>query len=819
MRSALLAYCLGLLSLGYPLLQAADISAVIKPALAGLLLLSIAAFVTSRGRGSPGGFRLLLNTSCFAAGILWHGLWANGILQQRLPFELEGIDLLSEGVIVSLPQRNSLSQQFEFQITHSDAGFSQRKVLLNYYGGETVEPGQRWRFLLRLNRPHGFANPGGFDYEAWLFQRGISAKGYIRTSVSNELLPDRNCTSSCRNSLLSLTPAKALLSSARFRLRRKLLDVMQDSRYSGIILALVLGDRSHVEAADWQRLTDSGSNHLFVISGLHIGMIAGFCFSLTRSLLRLFPRIGLWVPMQKLSALMAILAAVIYALLAGLSLPTQRALVMIVVFMLGQLANRRYLVSFRFVLALAIVLSLNPLAALNAGFWFSFIAVGALLMCMDAGVAAPDVDTEVQARFERAKSFATKTYRYMLRPQLIVFFALLVPLVFWTQQLSLLAPLVNVVAIPLVGFVVVPLCLLGLVLLSFTEAFSHGCLLLAEFVLTGFFECLQWLLQETDSWAVIQLGSLHPWQFISSAVAVRVLLLPRGIINRGLIIPLSLPLLLPPPPQGAVSEEGVIKLHILDVGQGLAVIVQTARHSLVYDTGANLSAEFNMGAAVLVPVLRTLAINKLDRIVISHGDNDHAGGLSGLLSAIPADAIYSSTAQLNTEQVILPCSGGQRWNWDGVEFRFLSMAADTLSPSTLSPNNLSPNNNSCVLQLLSGKNSVLLPGDIEAQTERKLALKYAKGLRATIIVAPHHGSKTSSSYSLLKNVNPDYVVFSSGYQNSFNHPSEQIVTRYTEFAAIPLATAKSGMISFTVKPQVAIEMPRQYRAETSRYWH
>lgn len=808
MRCALLSFCLGLLAPGL----LADISVALKVGPIFFLLSSIAAFVTAQRRALRP--RLYILLSCFAAGIVWHGHWANGILQHRLPLALEGVDMLAEGLIVSVPQRNTISQQFEFHITNSDVRFSDRKVLLNYYGEETIEPGQRWRFVLRLNRPHGFANPGGFDYEAWLFQRELTAKGYVRTSTANELLVRHRCSLLCIGELLSPSSLTAMISSLRYRLRSKLLALMQGSRYSGIVLALVLGDRSAVEAADWQLLTDTGSNHLFVISGLHIGMIAGFCFYLSKALLRCFPLIALRIPIQKLAALSAILAAVSYALLAGLSLPTQRALVMIVVFMLGQLTNRRYLVSFRFLLALAIVLSLNPLAAMSAGFWFSFIAVGSLLTCMDSGIAEADF----QNRFAPVRSILVKAYAYNIRPQLIVFFALLVPLVFWTQQFSLLAPLVNVVAIPLVGFVVLPLCLFGLLLMNFSEAASYACLLMADAVLQALFHFTQWLLQHTDSWAVIHFTVLHPWQIMSSTVAVIILLLPRGIVNRGLILPLSLPLLFSLP--GPAIGEGVIRLHILDVGQGLAVIVETANHSLVYDTGANLSAEFNIGAAVVVPVLRTLAIQKLDRVVISHGDNDHAGGLSGLLSSLPADAIYSSARQLNTGQQILPCQGSKSWNWDGVEFQFLSIfAAPPAGSEDEATNSYSMNNSSCVLQLKTGQNSVLLPGDIEVEAERKLALGYGEGLRSTIIVAPHHGSKTSSSYSLLKNVNPEYVVFSAGYQNSFNHPSEGIVARYAEFAAIPVSTANSGMISFTIEPQGGVEMPRRYRIENSRYWH
>ncbi len=220
------------------------------------------------------------------------------------------------------------------------------------------------------------------------------------------------------------------------------------------------------------------------------------------------------------------------------------------------------------------------------------------------------------------------------------------------------------------------------------------------------------------------------------------------------------------------------------------------------------------------PALLSLEINTLVRVVISHGDNDQAGGLSGVLAAVPVETIYSSSEQLATRQQVLPCHGEQRWYWDGIEFQFLSIHGESVRqvPGESSALN-SMNNSSCVLQLKTGRNAVLLPGDIEVEAERKLALNYGAQLESAVIVAPHHGSKTSSSYSLLKNVNPDYVLYSAGYQNSFNHPSEVIEARYREFSAHAVSTADSGMISFIIEPESPLQTPTRYREQNRRYWH
>ena len=821
MRAALLAFCLGLLGLSFARHEQ-DIPYVIILCLVSLPFLLLLISIGLRKNNTRSKVLQLASTLvlAFVLGMLWHGLWAQGKIQDRLPVELEGVDMLVEGFVSNLPQQNQISQQFEFQITNSDSNFSDRKVLLNYYGKGIIEPGQKWQMLVRLNRPHGFANPGGFDYEAWLFQKNISAKGYVRSSFTAELL-HRSRLSCLRDWQLSLSMCSASLNLIRFRIKQLIVEAVGDSRYAGVLLALSLGDGAEINGSDWQLLADTGTNHLFVISGLHIGMIAGFCFLLARRALRLFPGVGLYVPQQKLAAVLAIVAALLYSLLAGFTLATQRALVMIVVYMLGFLLSRNILVSFRFLLALACVLALNPLSALNPGFWYSFIAVGALLMCVES---AQVKNNAVDGALDHAggKLFFSKCYDYFIKPQLIVFLALLIPLAIWTQQITLLSPLVNVFAIPLIGFCVVPLCLLGLIATGMSVRITEFCFSLADALLSYLFNFLQSMVGHAGFWALIPVPALQPMQITAALFVVFLLLAPKSVLGRGrgsvLVIPFILAVMFPQSIK-PIAED--VRVHVLDVGQGLSVIVQTKNHALVYDTGANLSAEFNIGEAVLVPVLRDLGIKSLNKVIISHGDNDHAGGLSGLAAAIPIEVLHSSSEELGVDLAIRSCNENQSWDWDGVYFHFLSNEQEFASA----------NNNSCVLRIgfssSAEEGAVLLPGDIESAAEKTLVLKYGAQLRSSLLLAPHHGSSTSSSYVFLKNVEPEQVVYASGYRNSFDHPNEKVTARYDEFSAKSFSTAVSGTISFNFsfsfsfsfsRGQV-LSRPRLFREEEPHYWY
>jgi len=749
--------------------------------------------------------RLVIGLLLISLGASWHLNWANDLLAQRLPEILEGETLQVEGVVIGLPERSLIAQQFQFEILRAPSGFFPRKVVLNYYGGSTVIPGQYWRFAVRLNRPHGFANPGGFDYEAWLFQQGVSARGYVRDSDSNQLIrgPSR---------WVGISPS-AWLHSVRYSLKIKLQRMLAGSQYGGLLIALLLGDKSAISQDSWKLFTATGTNHLFVISGLHIGMISGFAFWLVLVVGRLV-HIGRLVPAQKFAAFFALAAAFMYALLAGFSLPTQRAFIMIAVLICGLFWNARYQVSFRLLLAGFVVLLLNPLALTNSGFWLSFIAVGALLAFAGSFETRVSVEQIELSLGERLKGIA----RLLVRPQLIVFIALGVPLVFFTQQLSLLAPLVNIIAIPVVGFLIVPICFASLLVSFLHEPAAMLLFTAADGIISLLINFMEFLVALGSDSSQLQVAQPNSWDVLALFFAVLLLLLPRGVCRRSLVIPLMLCVLpIPERLKSSTRENSILRLHVVDVGQGLAVIVQTRHHALLYDTGANLSPDFNIGSAVVVPTLRSLGLRALDVVVVSHGDNDHAGGLLGVEPNIKIRKLVSNRKDLNTRLPVELCTNSNDWNWDGVEFRFLQSALE----------HSSENNKSCVLQVRSKVGSVLLPGDIERETEAQLARSYGGELASDVLLAPHHGSRSSSSYAFLKRVEPEFVVFSAGYRNSFGHPHDRVVTRYGEFASKTLNTAQGGMISFEFSEKFndkGVQEDKtfhinEYRKLNSRYWH
>ncbi len=722
-------------------------------------------------------------------GGIWHCAWASSILADRIPAHLEGRDMSITGTVASLPVVNDRRTQFQFYIEQSDLGFSDRRILLNYYGAQLPEAGQRWSLRVRLNKPKGYSNPGGFDYEAWLFQQGISARGYVRAHPDNRLLGE----------------SPASLPAMRDALRKRITEVAGELPGLGLLLALGLGDQSQLLSAHWQLMSAGGLNHLFVISGLHISLVAMVVYWLFNGCLRWFPVLSTYYPRQKIALWCALAAAIIYSLLAGFSLPTQRAIIMTAVFILGQINSRPVPVSARFLFALAIVLTGNPLSGLNAGFWLSFVAVAALLLYLNEK--------------EPLKQLSL-SYHHLLRkwfaPQLVVFFALTSFLLFWVQQISLLSPLLNVVAIPLVGLLAVPMILLAMVLLFWSEQLAFQLFFLSDFILQSMLLSTPWITTRAG-WSLVEVQALPYFSLLCIATGMLVLVAPFSRALRLLAIPLLLPAVFP---SENVIAGNSVNIHVVNVGQGLSVIAQTRNHALVYDTGAALSPEFDLGAAVVIPVLSHLGISPVDSLVISHFDNDHSGWLAGLLPGVSVDKFISSHPQqaqrlVNDLQVKSPelaigaCTAGENWQWDGVVFRFLHSQAPAQSS----------NNNSCVLKISAGERTILLLGDIERGAEHSLVVQQRLELASEILLAPHHGSNTSSTYAFIKSVRPKFVVFAAGYRNSFAHPTARVRQRYSEVYSKEFVTHETGMLSFHLTPESPLESPRQYRQERRRYWH
>jgi competence protein ComEC len=707
-------------------------------------------------------------------GFLW-ALWiAHQLLAQGLSPALEGQDLLLEGQVAGLPVVRERHLRFEFDVRRARLGdrvvpFAAR-IRLNWYGRyPDLAPGQPWRLTVRLKAPHGFRNPGGFDYEGWLFQHRIRATGYVRARGINESV-----------GVAQGYPVQRL----RHVLRGRIQAVLVDSPVQGLLLALVIGDRGAISPAQWHWLQQTGTNHLMAISGLHIGLVAGLAFLLGQWLWRVSGRGLLWLPAPAAGAVLALLAALGYAALAGFSIPTQRALIMVAVTMLALLRRRPVTPTVTLARALLLVLLLDPLAVLAAGFWLSFAAVALIFLLLGGHL-------ERLPRWQQA-----------LRVQLGLSLGLFPLVLGLFQRTSLVAPLANLVAVPAVGLLVVPLALLGCGLLFLWPAAGAGLLQIGAVLLEQLARGLAWL--GGQSWAGWS-GSASPLALGLAGLGLLVLLLPRGVPHRWLGGILLLPLLLPAPSRLA---EGRARFTLLDVGQGLAAVVQTRHHVLVFDTGPRFGRRFDTGQAVLVPFLRQAGLRQVDMLILSHGDSDHIGGARSLRSALPIQRILGSDPARLPDWPITPCRRGQHWEWDGVRFSMLHPDADTA---------LRRNDASCVLQVRAGPHRLLLSADIERPAERRLLRRDGPALRADILVAPHHGSKTSSSAAFIAAVDPDFVLFPVGYRNRYGFPRPAVVARYRQPGRRLLDTARSGAIAFVLGAGAL--QATEYRQQARRYWH
>ncbi len=707
-------------------------------------------------------------------GFLWASLQGHWVLASGIGAEHEGRDIVIRGRITDLPVYQSRSVRFVMTLDTATLD-GQRiafpaRVRLNWYGHfPRLVPGERWRLMVRLKQPHGFLNPGGFDYEGWLFQQRIRATGYVRKSGENRRLAD---------------PRGQWSNRLRHHLRQRIHTVLAESEGRGLLLALIMGDQSEISADQWQLLQRTGTGHLMAISGLHIGLVAGLAFWLGQWLWRFSGRGLLWLPAPRAGAVAAILAAFAYAALAGFAIPTQRALIMVAVTMLALLSSRPVNPVRSLALAMLVILLLDPLAVLSPGFWLSFLAVGLIFYGLSG------------------RTGRLPGWKQGIRIQGMISLGMLPVAILLFQQASLVSPLANLVAVPVVGLLVVPVALAGSVLLLVWPWGGAGLLNLAV-----------WLIEHGNGFLVL-LGqwSLASWSSGGQSLVVvflamfglAQLLAPRGWPLRWMGLVLLLPLVFYHPERPAWGQA---RFTLLDVGQGLAAVVQTRSHALVFDTGPRFSDRFDTGNAVVLPYLRAQGIERLDRLVISHGDSDHIGGAFSVLSQLSVDDIFSSVPEKLRADRVSACRRGQAWQWDGVDFQMLHPADDELQR----------NDASCVLRIQAGEQGVLLTGDIEKPAEKRLLRRQAGRLRADILVAPHHGSNTSSSRDFIRQVAPDYVLFAVGYRNRYRFPRQAVTGRYETLHARLLQTDRTGAISFvlgggTLKADL-------YREKNRRYWH
>lgn len=728
----------------------------------------------------------------FGLGCCWLLLYARHSLAELWPLALETEDVWVHGVVWSLPQPTERALRFEFRIDEvctaavpSRCDFAalpavRKKVLISLYQPLDIVPGQRWQLQLRLRRPHGFANPGSFDYEAWLMQKQLRATGYVRQHSANQLL--------------AADSGERRFTRLRAALIAKLAEVGAGQlRYEHLIRALTVGDHYGISEAEWTLFRETGTVHLIVISGLHVGLIALVLYRLGLWLGTRVAGLALRYPAPQFAAVLALCGAWAYSGLAGFSLPVQRAFVMAAVLLAGRLFRRQTAALQALCLALALILVLDPLAPQNAGFWLSYCAVAVLLLAATSPQPNPE---------ENPPSWLVRT-ALELRTQWVVCLGLLPVMLVFFQQISVAAPLVNMAAIPWTGLLIVPLCLLAAVLLWVWPWGSNHLLQLADWLLHLFIEALRWWVAISPL-DLLQLPALSvPLQMLLCGLVLAALLAPRRWLRFAVLPLIPLVFLWP---RGGLAD-GQLRLTVLDVGQGLAIVISTANHHLLYDAGPWFSTRFDAGSDVVVPYLRQQNIRRLDRVLISHPDADHAGGLAGVAAAFP-DALY-----LGSDPSIFPatlrseaCRRGQQWHWDGSDFALLHPDGGIYTR----------NDGSCVLEIRTPHVVLLLPGDIERGVET-LLLRRGDARKATVLVAPHHGSRTSSSPAFVATLAPEVVVYASGYRNRFNHPVPEVVARYGMLGSSQLLTSSSGAVTVDVDPDGTLVITEQRRSRR-RFW-
>lgn len=669
----------------------------------------------------------------FLFGLCWACVSAQWALDDRLRPPLDGQTRWLEGRVSGLPQQTDSGVRFELSDSRSRNARMPARIRLYWHGGPPVRSGERWRLAVTLKRPSGLLNFHGVDHEAWLLAQRIGATGSVKDG--ERLAPARNAW--------------------RDAVRQRLMAVDAQGREAGLA-ALVLGDGSGLTADDWRVLQDTGTVHLLVISGQHIGLLAGLIYALVAALARYgcWPRTWPWLPW---ACGLAFTAALGYGLLAGFGVPVQRACVMVGLVLLWRLRFRHLGIWWPLLLAFNSVLILEPLASLQPGFWLSFAAVAVLGLTFGG-------------RLGRWSAWQAWT-----RPQWLIAIGLFPVLLVLGLPISLSAPLANLFAVPWISLVVLPLALLGTALLA-VPFVGAGLLWLAGGALDGLFNALALLAGQLPAWipAEVPMG-----YWLVSLVGAVLLLLPKGVPFRLLGWPMLLLAVFPP---REPVPHGQVDVLQLDVGQGLALILRTRHHTLLYDAGPR-SGAVDLGARVVLPSLKRLGVDALDMMLLSHADADHAGGAAAVARGLSIKRVVGGETEglpalLDTQ----PCISGEQWAWDGVSFELWQW-----------PDAVDGNPKSCVLHIQANGERLLLTGDIDRAAEQAF-LASTLAVPTDWLQAPHHGSRSSSSWPFLQRLAPKSVLISRGRGNAFGHPHPQVVERYQALGTQVYDSAEQGAV-------------------------
>lgn len=791
-------------------------------------------------------FRYVL---AFLLGYFWTLWHIHSFLARSLPNEIEGKDITIVGHIVDLPQQLEDRWRFDFaptQFTYQGKQYDfTGKIRLTWYNNmHELRPNQYWQFTVRLKKPHINKNFGIYDHPANLSAQYVHAIGYIRPSPPSKLLIE--------SSHWNIDYWRHYLSQAIKR-------TLPRGEITQLLIALAVGNQRAISAQQYIILQHTGTVHLMAISGLHIGLIAMtglYLFYWLFRRLRVYPtRLTLKIPVPQAAILFSALLAFIYALLAGFSVPTQRTFIMIAAAAIIMLLKRRVAISYGLFLALFLVLLWDPFSIKSQGFWLSFGAV-AVLNYIFSGRPVPSIGHKNQKIFSylsliknrrqfsqtvffqlehdyfkqsdkhsstgsydkflklnrlkfdqpllnEVKSIFLTLFRFylqtviflknwlktFLQAQWAITLAISPILLILFGYISLTTVIANLIAIPTVSFIVVPFVLFGTLLILPFPSLGAVLLAIASHIMETLWLLLTYLSEQFNVW---ELPIPPLWTLLIALIGVAILLLPRGFPGRWLGVIWLCPLFFFTYPK---PQPGELWFTLLEVGQGLAVVIRTSHHTILYDTGVKMSENLDSGKQVIIPFLKTQHIEKIDYIIVSHADLDHSGGLNSIVAVIPTTHIFTSAPDKLSvpDHVIQACHAGQHWEIDGVHFEMLHPSSQLYVSKR--------NNRSCVLKISIGDYAILLPGDIEAIAEEQLIKSKAKQLRANVLIAPHHGSLTSSSESFIEQVQPELVLFSVGYRNQFGFPKPEVLKRYQRRHIFTLINSETGAIRFVMNKE------------------
>ncbi len=711
----------------------------------------------------------------FTVGALWTTIHIHARLSDWLPVERQGGDFAVAGWVDGFPNHSTGQVSFSFRVTTAeDPDTVPGRLRLTWYDPppEAVHPGAALELVVRLKRPRGLMNPGGFDYARWLFQEGYGATGYVR-----EGREAAHGTGGIARQWLML----------RARLAGAIEAAAATKDAAALQVALSIGERFGFEDSHWRTLQRTGTSHLVAISGLHVGLVAGLIFLLARWIALRMP-VAVASRNAEVAASACLLVAGLYAALAGFTVPTQRALIMLAVAQLALLSRRSVDMSSGLSAAVLLVLAWDPAAPLSASFWLSFIAV-ALLWQLARSEYSRGGDRDAL----RPVAGVARVQWYMslgLVPVTALFF----------NQVSLISPFVNVIAIPLFSFVLVPLTLLAAATVHWHPVGDYLIALAGmplQWTWNGLAAVGEW------PWSSVLLSPPPAWILAIAALGTLAAMAAWPLPARNLAWLALVPVFWWEP--GRPVQGGAV-VDVLDVGHGLAVLVETRSHTLLYDTGAVYRSGFDTGREIVLPAMRAKSWETLDAVVVSHADNDHAGGVPAVLER------FSDAQVLMGPDVELPggeiCRTGQAWTWDEVRFEILHP-----DPTF----HRRGNDSSCVLKVTTAAGSLLLTGDVEAAGERAL-MAHAESLASDVVVVPHHGSATSSSTALVAAAEPDHALVSAGYLNHWGFPKPQVVQRWQDDGAVMVTTGDAGAVRVIFEPGKQVQVQGQ-RARQRRYWN